>query len=134
MRTFKRDNWTSEQICNFMLGQKIVRGDSVECDYCKSNNVIVDDVASHVPKGASMTNAELFVLLDSLLMTKGDAEYIKKYNGVVNDIKCVFYDFTRPIEEFGAMGYCVEEDIIYHIGAIPEEMTEQWEKENIKNS
>lgn len=92
MRTFKRDNWTNEQILKFLDGQKIVRGDGVECDYCK------------------------------------------EHNGVIEDVKAFFYDFTRPIEEFGAMGYCVEEDIIYHIGAIPDEMAKQWEKENIKNS
>ena len=132
MRTFKRDNWTYDQICSFMQGQKIVRGDGVECDYCKNNNVIVDDVVSFVPKGASMTNEQIFELLESLQMTKGDAEYMEKYNGVVDDIKFFFYDFTRPVEEFGAMGYCVEEDMVYHIGGIPEEFAKQWKKDRIE--
>lgn len=132
MTKFKRDNWTYEQICSFMQGQKIVRGDGVECEFCKKNNVIVDDVASFVPKGASMTNAEIFELLDSLQMTKGDAEWMKKYNEVLDDIKSFFYDFTRPIEEFGAMGYCEEEDMVYHIGGIPDEMANQWKRDHIQ--
>lgn len=90
MRTFKRDNWTNEQIIKFLDGQKIVRGDGVEKDYCKEHNAVIDDV------------------------------------------KSFFYDFTRPVEEFGAMGYCVEEDMVYHIGGIPEEFVEQWKKDRIK--
>lgn len=134
MRTFKRDNWTYDQICNFIQGQKIVRGDGTECDYCKSNNVIVDDVMSFMPVGVSLTNDQILEFLDTLKMTKGDAEYMEKYNSVVDDIKFYFYDFTRPIEEFGAMGYCEEEDAVYHIGAIPKEMANQWIKEHVKNS
>jgi hypothetical protein len=77
MRTFKRDNWTNEQILKFLDGQKITRGDGVECDYCKQHNDVIDDV------------------------------------------KDFFYDFTRPVEEFGAMGYCEAEDLVYHIGQLP---------------
>jgi hypothetical protein len=31
----------------------------------------------------------------------------------------VFADFDRPLDEFGAMGFCVEENQIFHIGPIP---------------
>jgi hypothetical protein len=122
-----------------MQGQKIVRGDGVECDYCKKHNIVVDDIISFVKdQGHSAnyawTNEWLFELLDGLKMFKGDVEFVEYYNGVIDDVKDFFYDFTRPIEEFGAIGYCVEEDMIYHIGAIPEEMAEQWKKENIKKS
>jgi hypothetical protein len=90
MRTFKRDNWTNEQIIKFLDGQKIVNGDGIETDSCKEHNAVIDNV------------------------------------------KAFFYDFTRPIEEFGAMGYCVEEDIIYHIGGIPEEFAKQWKEDRIE--
>jgi hypothetical protein len=80
MRTFKRDNWSNKQILKFLDGQKIVRGDGVECEHCQQHNSVIDDV------------------------------------------KSFFFHFELPEEEFGAMGYCEEEDVVYHIGEIPEEM------------
>lgn len=126
MRTFKRDNWTNEQILKFLDDQKIVRGDGVECNYCKKHNVIVDDVISFVKDQGrcndyTWTNDKIFSLLDSLQL-KEDSDYAASYNDVIDDVKDFFYDFTRPIEEMGAMGYCEEEDIVYHIGHIPGEM------------
>jgi hypothetical protein len=92
MRTFKRDNWTNEQIIKFLDGQKIVRGDGIETDYCNDHNAVIEDV------------------------------------------KAFFYDFMRPVEEFGAMGYCAEEDMVYHIGGVPEEHADQWKMERVNNS
>jgi len=136
MRTFKRDNWTNEQVINFINGQKIIRGDGIECDYCKKHNVVVDDVISFVKDTGrcndyAWTNDEVFNLLGSLQL-KEDSDYAARYNGTINDIICYFYDFTIPVEEFGAMGYCVEEDMVCHIGAIPDEMSEQWKKDHIE--
>lgn len=87
--------------------------------------MIIDDIVSFVPEEANVTNDQILKFLDSIKMTKGDAEFMAKYNGVVDDIKCFFYDFAMPVEEFGAMGYCEEEDVVYYIGAIPEEFTNQ---------
>lgn len=78
MKTFKRDNWTNEQILHFLDGQKIVDGNGVETEHCKGHNAVIEEV------------------------------------------KAFFYDFTRPTSEMGAMGYCEEEDMLYHIGEIPE--------------
>ena len=123
MRTFKRDNWTNEQIIKFLDGQKIIRGDGVECDYCKKHNVVVDDVISFVKDTGrcndyAWTNDEVFNLLGSLQL-KEDSDYAARYNDTINDIICYFYDFTRPVEEMGAMGYCEAEDLVYHIGQLP---------------
>lgn len=78
-RTFKRTNWTTEEIIELIKGKKITRGDGVECDYCKQHNDVIDDVVDY------------------------------------------FYDFIRPETEFGALGMCNEDGVVYHIGSIPEE-------------
>ena len=138
MRAFKRDNWTIDQVVHFMNDQKIVRGDGDECDYCKKHNIIIDDIVSFVetqgrPADDAWTNAEVFSLLESLRLKENpDCTVTTRYNGVIDDVQAYFYDFMRPVEEFGAMGYCEEEDIIHHIGGIPEEMSEQWKEKHIK--
>lgn len=42
------------------------------------------------------------------------------HNDAIDDLIDFFYDFERPETEFGAMGYCVEEDMVYHIGGLPD--------------
>lgn len=91
MITFKRTNWTTEEVIDLIKGQKIVNSDGEEDEYCKQHNEVVDYIADH------------------------------------------FYDFIRPVTEFGAMGVCNEDGAIYHIGGIPEENAEQWQKQRIKN-
>ena len=92
MRTFKRTNWTTEEVIELIEGQKIVRGDGVECDYCKHHNEAIDVVVDY------------------------------------------FYDFIRPLTEFGALGKCNEDGGIYHIGGVPEEEVERWKAEKIKEN
>ena len=124
MRKFKRDNWTNDQVLMFIDGQKIVRGDGTECDYCKSHNMIIDDIKSFVTEKESRTNEEVFALLDGLRLVFNEGETISdmatKYNNAIDDVADYFYDFTRPVEEFGAMGYFEEEGAVFHIGKIPE--------------
>ena len=91
MKTYKRSNWSTEEIIELIKGQKIIRGDGVECDHCKQHNGVIDDVVDY------------------------------------------FYDFIRPLTEFGALGMCNEDGNVYHIGGIPEEHAEQWQKQRIKN-
>ena len=91
MNTYKRSNWSTEEVIELIKGQKILRGDGTECDYCKQHNGVIDDVVDY------------------------------------------FYDFIRPLEEFGCLGKCNEDDVIYHIGGIPEQDVEQWTKTHIKN-
>lgn len=69
------------------------------------------------------SNEQILHFLDGQKIVNGAGEvdeYCQKFNDVVDDIKEFFRGFTVPEEEFGAMGYCVEEDQIYHIGALPE--------------
>lgn len=71
----------------------------------------------------SWSNEQILHFLDGQKMCRGEGtvdNYCQDHNDVIDDIKDFFYDFMRPIEEFGAMGYCVEEDMVYHIGGLPE--------------
>lgn len=90
-RTFKRTNWTTEEVIELIQGQKIVNGNGEEDERCKQYNQVVDEIADY------------------------------------------FYDFVRPVTEFGAMGLCNEDAQIYHIGGVPEEHAEQWQKQRVKN-
>ena len=47
MKTFKRTNWTTEQVIELIKGQKIIRGDGAECDHCKQHNAVIDDVVDY---------------------------------------------------------------------------------------
>ena len=69
------------------------------------------------------SNEQILHFLDGQKIVNGAGEvdnYCQDHNDVIDDIKDLFYDFMRPETEFGAMGYCVEEDQIYHIGGLPE--------------
>ncbi len=69
------------------------------------------------------SNEQILHFLDGQKIVNGAGEvdnYCQDHNDVIDDIKDFFYDFMRPETEFGAMGYCVEEDMVYHIGALPE--------------
>lgn len=69
------------------------------------------------------SNEQILKFLDGQKIYRGDGvvdNYCQDHNDVVDDIKEFFRGFTIPKEEFGAMGYCVEEDTIYHIGELPE--------------
>ena len=81
--------------------------------------MFINDIKEMLPLQESWTNEEIFKYLDGLML-KGDLDYFKEYNWAVSDVRCFFQDFTIPVEEFGAMGYYAEEDVVYHIGAIPE--------------
>ena len=89
--TFKRTNWTTDEVIEIIKGQKIAQDDGTECDYCK------------------------------------------RYNDVIDDLVDYFYDFKRPLVEFGCLGQCNEDNMVYHIGGIPEESVEQWSKQHIVN-
>lgn len=69
------------------------------------------------------SNEQVVKFLDGQKICRGDGrvdEYCQKHNDVIDDVKEFFRGFTVPEEEFGAMGYCVEEDMVYHIGGLPE--------------
>lgn len=77
MKTFKRTNWTTEEVIEILKGQKLVS-----------------------PSGRNN-------------------EFVHSHNQGVDSCIDMFEDFQRPQEEFGAMGYCLEDQTIYHIGTIP---------------
>lgn len=69
------------------------------------------------------SNEQILHFLDGQKIVNGAGEvdeHCQEFNDVVDDIKEFFRGFTVSEEEFGAMGYCVEEDAVYHIGALPE--------------
>jgi hypothetical protein len=70
------------------------------------------------------SNEQILKFLDGeCKVCRGDGsvdEYCQKHNDVIDEVKSFFSDFMIPPEEFGAMGYCVEEDMVYHIGGLPE--------------
>lgn len=69
-------------------------------------------------------NEEVIRLIEGqkLLNSSGEEdEYCKRWNEVVDSIAEQFQDFMRPVEEFGAMAYCVEDEVVYHVGKIPDE-------------
>lgn len=47
MNTFKRTNWTTEEVIELIKGQKIVNSDGEEYEYCKQHNEVVDHIADH---------------------------------------------------------------------------------------
>lgn len=47
MHTYKRTNWTTQEVIDLIKRQKIIRGDGVECDYCKQHNAVIDDVVDY---------------------------------------------------------------------------------------
>lgn len=47
MHTYKRSNWTTQEIIELIKGQKITRGDGIECNHCKQHNGVIDDVADY---------------------------------------------------------------------------------------
>lgn len=74
------------------------------------------------------SNEQILKFLDGeCKICRGDGsvdEYCQNHNDVIDNVKDFFYDFMRPETEFGAMGYCVEEDTVYHIGGLPEPIRE----------
>ncbi len=69
------------------------------------------------------SNEQILKFLDGQKLVNGNGEvdnYCQDHNDTIDDIKDFFYDFMRPETEFGATGYCVEEDTVYHIGGLPE--------------
>jgi hypothetical protein len=79
------------------------------------------------------SNEQILHFLDGQKIVNGAGEvdeHCQEFNDVVDDIKEFFRGFTVPKEEFGAMGYCVEEDQIYHIGGLPEPLRVPIEEEN----
>lgn len=78
------------------------------------------------------TNEQILKFLEGQKLVNGVGvvdNYCQDHNDVIDDIKDFFYDFIRPQEEFGAMGYCVEEDTVYHIGGLPESIRAPIEEE-----
>jgi len=72
-------------------------------------------------KRNNWSNKEVLKLLERFRMTdeKPDwfsADEMDAYNEAIDDAKDMFFDFMRPLEEPGAMGYNAEEDMIYHVG------------------
>ena len=76
-------------------------------------------------KRTGWTTEEVIKILQGIKIvdSNGDAssQFCTDHNDAIDDAICTFYDFIRPQEEFGAMAYCVEENMTYHIGTIPEE-------------
>lgn len=69
------------------------------------------------------SNEQILKFLDGQKIVNGEGvvdNYCQGHNDTIDDIKDFFYDFMRPETEFGATGYCVEEDTVYHIGGLPE--------------
>lgn len=76
-------------------------------------------------KRDNWTTEEVIKLIQHWRLSPGDPgneQQVKEcddHNYVIDSICCSFQDFLRPDEEMGAMAYCPEEDIVYHIGKIP---------------
>lgn len=78
------------------------------------------------------SNEQILKFLDGQKIINGEGivdNYCQDHNDVIEDIKDFFYDFMRPETEFGATGYCVEEDTVYHIGGLPEPLRVPIEEE-----
>ena len=79
-------------------------------------------------KRTGWTTEEVMLILKDCMITprkRSDPDYVDEYAEAYNDgVQAAvehFFDYTRPQEEFGAMAYCVEENMTWHIGTIPEE-------------
>lgn len=69
------------------------------------------------------SNEQILKFLDGQKICCGDGtvdNYCQAHNSVIDDVKDFFSDFMRPQEEFGAMAYCVEDDVVVHVGNLPE--------------
>jgi len=73
-------------------------------------------------KRDNWTNEEVLKLLEQNRMLSKPSWWCEKeheaYNEAIDTLSELFHDFTRPLEEMGAMGYNPEEDMVYHVGAI----------------
>ena len=50
-RTFKRTNWSIEEVIELIQGQKIVNGNGEEDERCKQYNAVVDEIADMLKSG-----------------------------------------------------------------------------------
>lgn len=76
-------------------------------------------------KRTGWTTEEVMKILADCKISGGKSaasiQYCTDHNDAINDAINTFYDYLRPADEFGAMAYCPEENMTYHIGTIPEE-------------
>lgn len=76
-------------------------------------------------KRTNFTTEEVIKILQGCKISdaKGDtsSKFCTDHNDAIDGAISTFYDYLRPADEFGAMAYCPEEDVTYHIGTIPEE-------------
>jgi len=75
-------------------------------------------------KRDNWTTEEVMKILKGCKICDGEGKATSKFcvdhNAAIDDAIDAFFDFTRPLDEMGAMAYCPEEDMIYHVGAIPD--------------
>lgn len=84
-------------------------------------------------KRTNWSTEEVLQMLDGQKILNGnweEDEHCKEFNSMIDDVKDHFYDFLRPLTEWGALGKG-EDGAIYHIGGIPEEAVREWEKEHV---
>ena len=70
-------------------------------------------------KRDNWTNKEVMAFLQDCMLSPEDSQKFANPNFALENAIEVFEDFDRPLDEFGAMGFCVEENQIFHIGPIP---------------
>lgn len=73
-------------------------------------------------KRDNWTTEEVMKIVEGCKIVQIEGKYserIEEYNMVIDNVINQFYDFQRPLDDFGAMAYCPEEDMIYHVGSIP---------------
>lgn len=75
-------------------------------------------------KRDNWTNEEVIKILNGIKICEIDENgdpilCTGPFNAGINSAIYQFQDFIRPIEQPGAMAYCPEEDMIYHIGEKP---------------
>ena len=77
-------------------------------------------------KRDNWTNDEVIKIIKGCKLVrnknKGEEEskLVKDHNFGIDSALSNFYSFQADPKEFGALAYCPEEDMIYHIGDIPE--------------
>ena len=90
-------------------------------------------------KRTNWTTEEVIKLLEGCMWVQEGVgqddlpDDIKQINFGVDECISQFKDFLIPDDQMGAMGYCPEEDVVYHIGPIPERVKYESEDKVSKN-
>jgi hypothetical protein len=83
-----------------------------------TDELLVSPKDGRVMKRDGWTNQEVIDIIEGHIVSD-KSTYAQEHNEGVSVCAEAFYDFTRPLEEFGAMGYDPENKQIVHIGALP---------------